>query len=156
MRNIQSRASISPLSLNITMIRAYKTDLKVALYVKSRFDDIFASDKAAGTHHIDRGLLVTNTKFTSEAIAYAQCAGVELLGWGYPAEDTLFIRMSRAKVYPITALTGLSHAEKRLLVEQGTIAVDEIVRDRHALDVCHLSPEQFGIILAEAEGLLTL
>lgn len=135
---------------------AYKTDLKVALYVKSRFDDIFASDKAAGTHHIDRGLLVTNTKFTSEAIAYAQCAGVELLGWGYPAEDTLFIRMSRAKVYPITALTGLSHAEKRLLVEQGTIAVDEIVRDRHALDVCHLSPEQFGIILAEAEGLLTL
>lgn len=135
---------------------AYKTDLKVALYVKSRFDDIFASDKEAGTHNIDRGLLVTNTKFTSEAIAYANCAGVELLGWGYPSDDTLFMRMSRAKVYPITTLTGLSRAEKRLLIERGIIAVDEIVRDRRILDVCHLSPVQVGEILAEAEGLLAL
>jgi Restriction endonuclease len=135
---------------------AYKTDLKVALYVKSRFDDIFACDKEALTHHIDRGILVTNTKFTSEAIAYANCAGVELLGWGYPAEDTLFMRMSRAKVYPITTLTGLSRAEKRLLIEQGTIAVDEIVKDTSRLDPCHLSPEQVGEILAEAEGLLAL
>jgi hypothetical protein len=79
----------------------YKTDLKIALYVKSRFDDIFACDPAVRTCPIDRGLLVTNTKFTSEAIAYATCAGVELLGWGYPADDSLFMRMSRAKIYPI-------------------------------------------------------
>ena len=135
---------------------AYKTDLKVALYVKARFDDIFASDEEVRSHHIDRGLLVTNTKFTSEAIAYAECAGVELLGWGHPDENNLFMRMSRMKVYPITALTGLSRAEKRLLIEQGTIAVDEILQNRKALDVCHLSPAQVGEIVAEANGLLEL
>jgi hypothetical protein len=134
----------------------YKTDLKVALYVKSRFEDIFSCDKDARVCPIDRGLLVTNTKFTSEAIAYSECAGVELLGWGYPVNNSLFMRMSRAKVYPITTLTGLSRAEKRMLIEQGTISVDKIVRDRRELDVLHCSPDRVGELLAEAEGLLAL
>lgn len=134
----------------------YKTDLKVALYVKSRFDDIFDCDPSVRSCPIDRGLLVTNTKFTSEAIAYAECSGVELLGWGYPVENGLFVRMSRARVYPITTLTCLSSAEKRLLIEGGVIAVDEIVRNRRALDSLHLTPERVGELLAEAEGLLEL
>lgn len=134
----------------------YKTDLKVALYVKSRFDDIFACDESVRACPIDRGLLVTNTKFTSEAITYAECAGVELLGWGYPLNDTLFMRMSRAKIYPITALTGLSHAEKRMLIEQNIIAVDEVMKNRRLLDILHLSSESVGELLAEADGLLSM
>lgn len=134
----------------------YKTDLKVALYVKSRFDDIFNCDPSVRSCPIDRGLLVTNTKFTSEAIAYAECSGVELLGWGYPTENGLFTRMCRARVYPITTLTSLSNAEKRLLIESGIIAVDEIIRDHRALDSLRLTPERVGKILAEAEGLLEL
>ncbi len=133
----------------------YKTDLKVALYVKSRFDDIFACDESVRSCPIDRGILVTNTKFTSEAIAYAECSGVELLGWGYPVNNNLFIRMSRTKVYPITALMSLSLAEKRLLIEHETIAVDEIIDDRRRLDILHLSTERVGELLAEAEGLLS-
>lgn len=135
---------------------AYKTDLKIALYVKSRFDDIFACDPAVRECPIDRGLLVTNTKFSSEAVAYAECAGVELLGWGYPANNSIFTRMTRAKVYPITALTGLSLAEKRLLIENGVIAVDELVDNPRRLDILHLSPEAVGEILAETDGLLSM
>jgi len=134
----------------------YKTDLKVALYVKSRFDDIFSCDAATRVCPIDRGLLVTNTKFTSEAIAYAECAGVELLGWSYPTNNSLFMRMSHAKVYPVTTLTGLSRSEKRLLIEQGVIAVDEIARNRRVLDPFRFSPERVGKLLAEIDGLLAL
>jgi len=134
----------------------YKTDLKVALYVKSRFDDIFSCDAKTRICPIDRGLLVTNTKFSSEAIAYSECAGVELLGWGYPTDNNLFMRMSRAKVYPITTLTGLSRTEKRLLIEQGIIAVDEIIDNRRAFDALHFSSEKVGELTAEAEGLLSL
>ncbi|MFZ2500817.1 MAG: ATPase [Minisyncoccia bacterium] len=134
----------------------YKTDLKVALYVKSRFDDIFYCDPAVRACPIDRGLLVTNTKFTSEAIAYAECSGVELLGWGYPTNNSLLMQMSRTKIYPVTTLTRLSRSEKRLLIEQGAISVDEIVRNRRLLDVLHLSPDRAGELLAEAEGLLSL
>lgn len=134
----------------------YKTDLKVALYVKSRFDDIFNCHPETRGCPIDHGLLVTNTKFTSEAIAYAECAGVELLGWGYPVQDSLFMRMSRAKVYPITTLTRLSRAEKFLLINSGTIAVDEILEDRARLDPLHLTAERVGELLSEAHGLMML
>ena len=134
----------------------YKTDLKVALYVKSRFDDIFACDASARSCPIDRGILITNTKFTSEAIAYAECSGVELLGWGYPTENSLFMRMSRAKIYPITAVTGLSRSEKRLLIDNRTVAVDQILEDRRLLDPLRLSSERVGELLAEVEGLLVL
>ncbi len=134
----------------------YKTDLKVALYVKSRFDDIFSCDPKIRACPIDRGLLVTNTKFTSEAIAYAECAGVELLGWGYPANDSLFLLMSRTKVYPITALTRLSRTEKRLLIDNGTSTVDQIMTERRRLDVLRLPADRIGDLIAEAEGLLSL
>lgn len=134
----------------------YKSDLKTALYVKSRFDDIFSCDPKVRACPIDRGILITNTKFTSEAVTYALCAGVELLGWGYPENNSLFMRMSRAKVYPITTLTRLGSAEKNLLINDGVIAVDEILHNRRLLDVLHLSPDRTGELLAEAEGLLSL
>ncbi len=134
----------------------YKTDLKVALYVKSRFDDIFACDSTVQSCPINRGILVTNTKFTSEAIAYAECSGVELLGWGYPADNNLFMRMSRAKIYPVTALTGFSNAEKRMLIERGIITVDDVLKDRRIFEMLHMQSEQVGEILAEADGLLSM
>ncbi|MFA7302529.1 MAG: restriction endonuclease [Candidatus Paceibacterota bacterium] len=134
----------------------YKTDLKVALYVKSRFDDIFQCEPAVRACPIERGLLVTNTKFTSEAIAYAECAGVELLGWGYPLGNSLFMHLSRARIYPITTLTGLSRAEKNMLISEGTIAVDQILHDRRRLNVLRIAPERVGELLAEADGLLSL
>ncbi|MCX6790520.1 MAG: restriction endonuclease [Candidatus Kaiserbacteria bacterium] len=133
----------------------YKTDLKVALYVKSRFDDIFSCDPKTRECPIDRGILITNTKFTSEAIAYAECSGVELLGWGYPVDNSLFTYMSNTKVYPITTLTRLSHAEKNLLIDNGVIAVDELVRDRRLLDTLQLPANRVGEILAEADALLS-
>lgn len=133
----------------------YKTDLKVALYVKSRFDDIFSCDPKTRECPIDRGILITNTKFTSEAIAYAECSGVELLGWGYPVDNSLFMYMSNTKVYPITTLTRLSHAEKNLLIDNNVIAVDEIVRDKRLLDTLQLPADRVGEILAEADALLS-
>ena len=134
----------------------YKTDLKVALYVKSRFDDIFACDSSIRDCPIDRGILITNTKFTSEAISYAECSGVELLGWGYPVNDSLFIRMGRAKIYPITTVTGLSRTEKKILIEHNVVAVDEVMDDRRLLDPLRLSSERVGVLLAEIDGLLMI
>ena len=134
----------------------YKTDLKVALYVKSRFDDIFACDEASRACPIDRGLLVTNTKFTTEAIQYAECAGVELLGWSYPVGASLLDQMQRARVYPVTALTSLSGSAKRILIEQHVLTVDEIAENASVLDPLRLSPEKVGNVRAEVAGMLEL
>jgi hypothetical protein len=67
-----------------------KSDLKVALYVKARFDDLRNIDFFYGKkRRLDEGWLITNTKFTDRAISYASCAGLRLMGWNYPPENNL-------------------------------------------------------------------
>lgn len=134
----------------------YRTDVKVALYVKSRFDDIFQCDPTTQKCPINRGMLITNTKFTSQAIQYAECAGVELIGWNYPARGNLYDRMCETHVYPLTALISLQKNQKRLLIESGVIACDQLRENRTALKNAGLSPEEMGNVLAEADALIAL
>lgn len=89
----------------------FKTDLKTALYVKARFDDIGDT--------VDEGWLITNTKFTDNVMHYAACAGVTLLGWNHPQGKGLADMIEKTGLYPITVLTELSQKEKeRLLLNQ--------------------------------------
>jgi hypothetical protein len=134
----------------------YKTDVKIALYVKARFEDIWQCDPRERTCPVDRGFLITNTKFTTQAIRYATCAGLELLGWSYPLKGSLYERMYRAHVYPVTALTTLKQSEKRLLMQDGVIACDMLRENRASLAKLHLPSARVGEILAEADALCTL
>lgn len=135
---------------------SYRTDVKVALYVKSRFDDIWQCAPEFQTCPVDRGLLITNTKFTSQAVAYASCAGVELVGWSYPAHGNLYDRMCKARVYPITTLTSLKKHEKRLLLDAGVSACDMLKSRRDALADAGVGTEEIGETLAEADALIAL
>lgn len=134
----------------------YKTDLKVALYVKARFEDIWQCDPKTQICPVDRGLLITNTKFTSEAVAYADCAGIELLGWNYPVGASLFERIIAARVYPITVLTSLSKSAKHLLIDRRIVTTDDIGTQRDIFKELHFTPEEVGDVLAEIEALHAL
>lgn len=132
----------------------YKTDVKVALYVKARFDDIWQCDpKSEKTCRVDHGFLITNTKFTRDAVQFAQCSGIQLLGWSYPQEGSLYDRIVATGLYPITALTMLKKAEKRLLIDQGITTCDQVRENRDLLRAINISPERLGGILAEANTL---
>jgi Restriction endonuclease len=128
----------------------YKTDVKVALYVKARLDDIWAG---AGESPMDRGILITNTKFTTQAIDFATCAGVELLGWSYPHVGSLYDRIVASGLYPVTALTTVRKAEKRLLIDRGIVTTDLLREHRQLLRELGVSPERIGGIVAEIETL---
>ena len=132
----------------------YKTDVKVALYVKARFDDIWQCDpKTAGVCPVDRGFLITNTKFTSQAVQYARCSNIGLIGWSYPAEGNLYDRIVAAGLYPITALTSLRKAEKRMLIDQGVVTCEMIRSRRELLRELGIAPTRIATILTEIESL---
>ncbi len=132
----------------------YKTDVKVALYVKARFDDIWQCDpKESGTCPVDSGFLITNTKFTETAIQYAKCSGIGLLGWTYPTEGNLYDRIVAAGVFPVTALTQLRKSEKRLLIDQGIVTTEQLRGRRDALRALGIAPERIGSIAAEIESI---
>jgi hypothetical protein len=131
----------------------YKTDLKIALYVKARFDDIWQCDPEKQTCPVDHGFLITNTKFTSEAVRYARCSNMQLLSWDYPNEGNLYDRIVAAGLYPVTSLTLLKKAEKRLLIAKGIITCDQVREHREALRSLSIPPERIGAIIAEATNL---
>lgn len=132
----------------------YKTDVKVALYVKARFDDIWQCDpEIKKTCPVDLGYLITNTKFTRQAIDYAECAGMGLLGWSYPHNGNLYDRIVANALYPVTALTTLKKAEKRLLLDKGITTCEQVREHRDVLREVGLPPERIGTVVAEANTL---
>jgi len=70
-----------------------KSDLKVALYVKARFDDLKDAgavfDFGGRNRKLDDGWLITNTKFSSTAIQYGECKNLTMIGWNYPEVGNL-------------------------------------------------------------------
>ncbi len=132
----------------------YKTDVKTALYVKARFDDIWQCDpKTTNTCPVDRGFLITNTKFTETAIQFAKCSGIGLIGWSYPTEGNLYDRIMAAGIYPVTALTTLRKSEKRLLIDQGVVTTEQLALKRDGMRSIGISTNRVGDIMAEIEGL---
>ena len=100
-----------------------KSDLKVVLYVKARFDDLKDNvyDYGGRNRKISDGWLVTNTKFSSTAIHYAVCKDLTLIGWNYPEKGNLQDMIEKESLHPITCLTSLSSSEKKILLSSGVV-----------------------------------
>jgi len=131
----------------------FKTDLKTTLYVKARLEDIAAQRKATGAKGSMHGLIVTNTKFTSQAAQYANCAGVELLGWEEPSGNTLQDRIERAQLYPVTALTTLNHREKIALLGQKIVLCQALPQEMEALKGAGITGHKATRVLEEVGAL---
>ncbi|HVY72981.1 MAG TPA: ATP cone domain-containing protein [Candidatus Paceibacterota bacterium] len=128
---------------------AFKTDLKTVLYVKARIDDL----RAAHPKHSIKGLVVTNTKFTSKAEQYATCEGLELLGWSYPNNGNLHERIEAHKLYPITALTTLSKHEKMALLGEKHMLCSGLLGHPDILESVGVRGKYIETVLHEAAAL---
>ncbi|CAN5133782.1 hypothetical protein BH11PAT3_BH11PAT3_3380 [soil metagenome] len=100
-----------------------KTDIKTALYVKARFDDLKENVFNYGEkdRSLDQGWLITNTKFSSTAIHYGECKNLIMIGWNYPERSNLQDMIEEGSLHPITCLTTLSTSEKTLLINRGIV-----------------------------------
>jgi hypothetical protein len=104
------------------------TDVKVALYIHSRFEDIrkaFAQNPAEESV-VYRGLLVTNTRLTTDAIKYAECAGLGIMSWRYPAKESLEKMIEGKRLYPVTVLPAARRKALGPLFDNDIILAQEI------------------------------
>lgn len=107
-----------------------KSDLKVVLYVKARFDDLKENVYMYGKERkLDEGWLITNTKFSSTAIHYAECKGLTLIGWNYPAQGNLQDMILDSGLHPITCLTTISASQKKSLLTRGIVLCKNLKDD---------------------------
>jgi hypothetical protein len=128
-----------------------RSDLKTALYVEARMEDLKRA--RPGEEAAMSGLLVTNTKFSEQAIAYAQCRSLALLSWDYPHGETLHERIDRAGLYPVTALTTLSKHEKTALLSQRFVLCTALPKQPEVLTQVGVSGKKAGLVLEEVGAL---
>jgi len=127
------------------------SNVKVPLYINSRFLDVqkqWNSDPQNKTH-LKQGWLVTNTRFTSDAINYGKCIGLTLLGWDYPKNNGVKANIDAYGLYPITALTTLTKKEKERLIEKDIILVKELGIKSHYLNELNLTSGRIKKVISE-------
>lgn len=128
-----------------------KSDLKVALYVKARFDDLRKMTFRYGREReLDESWLVTNTKFTSTAIEYGSCqGGLRMIGWNYPPIGNLHDMILEAKLHPLTCLNSLNGREKKALLSQGVVLCASLSENTSLLEEIGLSESKIKKVLEE-------
>lgn len=133
----------------------YKCDVKVPLYIHSRFEDVRAA-KGLPESQV-QGVIATNARFSGDAIDYATCVGLQLIGWDYPRQGSLRDLLDQLKLYPLTVLTELSKAQKQALLGKQLVLCRDILEEPEAL--MHLpgrTTEQWQQrVIKECERLVT-
>lgn len=128
------------------------SNVKVPLYVHSRFRDLEQQHNGHGGLN-GEGWIITNTRFSDDAMTYGRCAGIRLIGWNYPSNGSLRELIDRANLHPVTCLTMLSRQEKNTLLEHGIVLSSTLSRPGNWSDLLHLSNERRNKIMAEAATL---
>ena len=126
-----------------------KCDVKIPLYIYSRFQDIYNAPKNSDTNEEGVGWVVTNTSFSEDAVNYGNCKGLYLLSWNYPEKNSLKSRVDNSGLYPITVSTLLSEKEKQFLLNRDIILGEQLLRKEYLLDHQGISENRKKKILAE-------
>lgn len=125
-------------------------DVKIPLYVHSRFNDIVNNISEPKNHE---GWVVTNTRFSGDAAQYGVCIGLNLLGWDFPEGKGLREVIDQMGLYPITCLTTLSQKEKISLMDRNLLLCRDIAENKKALIELNISSARVQAIINEAMAL---
>ena len=136
--------------------RENKSSVKVPLYVFSRFNDLKERKQIVFSKNeiISTCWIVTNNRFTSDAIDFAKCSGMNLLSWDYPKDNNLKTKNDIDCLYPVTCLTTLSLAEKDKLLILDVILARELVNNSEQLGRIGLSTNRIKNVLKEVRELV--
>lgn len=80
-------------------------------------------------------ILITNAKFTAQAIRYSYCKDIELLGWKRPKNQGLEYLIEKNNLCPITILPSLKGPLKDVFVSEEIMLVQ---------DVAKINPQKFS------------
>lgn len=138
--------------------KSLNCNVKVPLYIHSRYNDVHGQwlNNKKEKKKLEKGWVVTNTRFTEDAIKYGTCADLHLLSWDYPKNEALKDRIDRLGLYPITVSTLLSNREKQFLLNRDVVLCRQLLKDKFFLDHLGISENRKTKILDEIGQLCNL
>ncbi|MBN8643171.1 MAG: restriction endonuclease [Flavobacteriales bacterium] len=132
-----------------------RTDVKVPMYILSRFNDLKDKNHIiySKKDQISNCWIVTNSRFTSDAITFARCSNLNLLSWDYPKNNNLRTKIDQKGLYPTTCLTTLTRSEKDRLLTLSCVLVIDLIKNPESLEQIGLSSNRMKNVIKEATSL---
>ncbi len=124
--------------------KSQKNDVKIPLYVNSRWMDL----QANLDFKVDYALL-SNTPFSKDAVAYAKGVGMKLYSLNDPSCTSLLDMIKKYKVYPVTSLRSLSLKHKKALLQKGIVTIKQVSAE--TLEEEGVEPQKIEKILQEVK-----
>lgn len=106
---------------------AQRTDVRVPLYIKARYDDLAKNNLDKQTSP----WIVTNTRFSTDAIKYSECNNIKLTSWGYPKNAGIMDLIEKTKLHPVTMVEGLTKEDKMRLMAAGVVTCQQLLDPKH-------------------------
>lgn len=128
-----------------------RSDAKVALYVKARFDDLLGQKIQIGDkeREITKGILITNTNFTDTAHHYVACTNTyELISWNKPHDQNLLNYIEKFGLYPVGVIPELSQKEIDILVQNDILTCLDLYKRSNILEKIGMRKAKQEIILS--------
>jgi hypothetical protein len=129
------------------------SDVKIPLYIHSRYQDVLKNWNKTSTTKPLNCCLVTNTKFSSDAVTYGNCIGIKLLGWDYPSKKSLSSLIDKSGLYPITCLTTLTNKEKENVLAEDVVLCSSLLQNEALLNKIGIGQSRMINIIAEIKSL---
>jgi hypothetical protein len=112
-----------------------------------------------GFHQFDfsNAIIVCNTRFSANAIKYAQCLDILLIGWQTKPLG-LEKLIQDGKLFPITVLPNLSKTSQKKLVSAGILSIHQLLDDEPSdlADFTKISKVRIRFLQNQAKGILRL
>jgi hypothetical protein len=126
-----------------------KCDVKVPLYIHSRFNDI----KNKGFYKDFKGYIFTNTSFSDDARSYAICSDINIVDWNSDKKNSLKDMIYEHDLFPITCLLSISKEEKAIFLNQNIVLVKQLQKEPALLERNIRNSNRIKNILSEMNQL---
>jgi len=105
------------------------TGLDVFLEARATFEDlVYGSKNGNNKIKFNKAMVISNTKLSNHARRYADCCGIEYIGWKAPIEHGLERMIEEKKLYPITFLRDIDPVDEIKLGDAGIVTLKQILK----------------------------
>jgi hypothetical protein len=136
-----------------------KSDVKVTLYIQARFEDIheyWSRGHDQDNPEIHHAWIFTNTRFTEPALRYAACKDIRLTSWSFPAGKGIAQLVDTFGLHPITALTTLTHRQKRLFIQNGLVLCKDVTKNKDLLTRLRIPEHAIQKLMQESQAVCAI
>ncbi|MGX7667036.1 ATP cone domain-containing protein [Flavobacterium pedocola] len=132
-----------------------KSDVKIPMYILSRFNDLKGKEHSVFSQNdtINKCWVITNNRFTSEAIQFGTCSNMKMVSWDAPANECLKYKIEENGLYPVTCLTTLTQYEKEKLLIRDVLLASDLIGNSELLSDIGINHSRIKNIMREASDL---